>query len=98
MHSQFASWLIDVWRGLNSFYKFNTRNGNPEGAGPLGLIGTLAHEISARERTPGHELGRHFPARPDTIPPWQRPAEGSGKPGSVNRASSKELTESDTED
>jgi hypothetical protein len=42
--------------------------------------------------------GAIFPRDPDTIPPWQRSAEGTGKPGSVDQGSSKELTDSDTED
>jgi hypothetical protein len=42
--------------------------------------------------------GAIFPRAPETIPPWQRSAQGTGKPGSADQASSKELTDSDTED
>jgi hypothetical protein len=42
--------------------------------------------------------GAIFPRDPDTIPPWQRSAEGTGKPGSVGQAPSKEVSDSDTDD
>jgi hypothetical protein len=41
--------------------------------------------------------GAILPRDPDTIPPWQRPAQDTGNPGSVDQASS-ELRDSDADD